>query len=125
PVEKEQSTDAETEQIEQTDPVVPLGGAVDFLPIQQSLERKKIPVTSILTDVNKRLMNQLVHLYHLQSFELEKAVEWALTEENVLDIEKLKQACHDVFKMKQNNVPTRLTSKQESDAEKDASSKQP
>lgn len=87
---------------------VPLQEIVDFTIIKESLERKQIQTQSVFTERNKRMMNQLIHLYHLETHELEKAIEWALTEENTFDVEAFKRVCHDISRMKQNVVPAKL-----------------
>src|SRR5690625_29812 len=85
---------------------------IDFLFLEQSLKRKMIPVEKVLTEPNKRAISQLTHLYNLESYEIEKAVEWALTDENKIDIEQLKVVCHDIFQSKQNVNQFRLTFKE-------------
>lgn len=84
---------------------------IDFEDLQTSLGRKNIPVTNILTETNKRIIHQLYHLYDLETYELEKALLWALTEENKLDIEQLKAACHDFFSAKHNVANVKLAYK--------------
>src|SRR5690625_887884 len=54
--------------------------SVDFSFIQQSLERQKINVQQVLTNENKRIIAQLMKLYDLETYELEKAIQWALTD---------------------------------------------
>lgn len=74
--------------------------SVDFTPLKQSLEKNMIDPNKVLTETNKRYIVQLMTLYHLATYEIEKALQWALTEENTLDVEQLKQACHDLFQQK-------------------------
>src|SRR5690625_1399323 len=64
--------------------------------------------SAILTKTNKKIIAQLMTLYDLESYEIEKAIQWALTDENKLDIEQLKAACHDLFKAKHNVTNVRL-----------------
>ncbi|MBM7555001.1 replication initiation and membrane attachment family protein [Thalassobacillus pellis] len=75
---------------------------IDFAWIKQSLQEKMYPAEKILTGKNKRVMLQLASLYDLSSQELEKAIGWALNEENQLMIEELKEACHDMSPNKGN-----------------------
>ncbi|MFG6116483.1 replication initiation and membrane attachment family protein [Halobacillus sp. MO56] len=69
---------------------------IDFTYIYQSLKEKMYPAEKILTVRHKRIMMQLASLYDLSSQELEKAIGWALNEENQLIVEELKEACHDL-----------------------------
>lgn len=86
---------------------------VDFSLINDALKQRNIPVTRVLTEANERIITQLVNLYHLESYEVEKALLWALTDENELDIEQFKAACHDFFSSKTNVANVKLTLKTE------------
>src|SRR5699024_8198450 len=63
----------------------------------------------VLTETNERIITQLANLYNLESYELEKALIWALTDEHKLDIEQFRAACHDFFSTKQNVANVKLT----------------
>src|SRR5699024_1722204 len=63
------------------------------------------------TETNERIITQLANLYNLESYELEKALLWALTDENELDVEQFRAACHDFFGSKQNTANVKLTLK--------------
>ncbi|RDW16310.1 chromosome replication initiation protein [Oceanobacillus arenosus] len=84
---------------------------IDFSWIVQMLKQRFIPVGKVLTQENRKLISQMVMLYDLDSNEVEKSVLWALTEENLLDTEEFKTACHDLFKSKHYEVPIHLTTK--------------
>jgi len=86
--------------------------SIDFSFIQQSLERQKINGQQVLTTENKKIIGQLMKLYDLEAYELEKAIQWALTDENRLDIEQLKAGCHDLFQGKYNVANVQLHKKQ-------------
>src|SRR5699024_4222637 len=86
---------------------------MDFSYLQQVLLDKMIPVNKILTDVNKRVISQLSQLYHLDQYEIEKSLLWALTDENTLDTEQFKAACNDVFQAKFNHSNIQLSLKQQ------------
>lgn len=101
-----------TDQIVQPEPKVPLEN-IDFNLIKSALDQRNIPVNRVLTDTNERIITQLVNLYDLETYELEKALLWALTDEYKLDIEQFKAACHDFFKTKSNTSKVRLTLKTE------------
>lgn len=84
---------------------------VDFTLLSQSLEKNMIDASAVLTDVNRRYIAQLMTLYELATFEMEKALQWALTDENTLDVEQLKQACHDLFQQKHRVAHPKLSEK--------------
>ncbi|MHA6251427.1 replication initiation and membrane attachment family protein [Oceanobacillus sp. CAU 1775] len=83
----------------------------EFKWLEQMLKQRKIPVRRVLTETNKKLISQMIQLYDLESYEIDDALLWALSEENDLDTEEFKQACHDLFKAKNNNKALRLTNK--------------
>lgn len=85
---------------------------VDFSMVEQWLRRRNIPSDTVLTATTKRIMTQLIQLYDLEMYELEQAVNWAITENNQMDIEQLKAACHDLFQAKQNVMQVGLYEKQ-------------
>lgn len=86
---------------------------VDFSSIELMLSQRMIPKNKVLTTKNKRLISEIMHLYDLATYEIEKSVLWALTEDNMLDVEEFKNACHDLFKVKHNEAPLTLSSKQQ------------
>lgn len=73
---------------------------VDFNWLSRSLKDKMYVSEKILTGTNKRLIAQLASLYNLTSLDIEKAVTWAIDENNELVVEELKVACHDFMKEK-------------------------
>lgn len=83
----------------------------EFQWLEHSLKQRLIPVNRVLTKENRNLISQMYKIYDLESFEIDKAVLWALTDENYLDTEEFKRACHDFFKAKNNNKPIRLIEK--------------
>lgn len=80
--------------------------------LEQLLKRRKIAPHKILTEENVRIISQLKQLYDLEMYELESALLWALTEDNELDIQQLKAACHDIFTGKYNVSSLKLTYKE-------------
>ena len=70
---------------------------IDFTSLQHSLRQRNLPLANLFTKENKRIITQLANLYDLETYEIEKALLWALTEEHTLDIEQFKAACHDLF----------------------------
>ncbi|WP_087971879.1 replication initiation and membrane attachment family protein [Oceanobacillus rekensis] len=82
---------------------------MDFTWMEQMLKQRMIPVRKVLTSNNRKLIYQMMVLYELETYEIDKSVLWALTDENLLDTEEFKVACHDLFKAKNNNKPIRLT----------------
>lgn len=87
--------------------------------LEQLLKRKSIPTTKILTDENVRILSQLKRLYDLETYELENALLWALTDENELDINQLQAACFDLFTGKHNVSKIKLTYKGEQPAKQE------
>ncbi|RLL47897.1 chromosome replication initiation protein [Oceanobacillus piezotolerans] len=85
---------------------------IDFSWISQMLKQRMIPVGKVLTSDNRKLISQMMTLYDLDHFEIEKSVLWALNEDNILDDEEFKTACHDLFKSKHNQSKIQLTEKQ-------------
>lgn len=85
---------------------------VDFTVLEQSLSNMMINPKQVLTERLKQIIVQLMTLYDLPLFEIEKALQWALTEENQVDIEQLKLACHDLFRKKHKVVQPKLMPKQ-------------
>jgi len=82
---------------------------IDFNLLTNALEQRNIAAPQVLTETNRRIITQLANLYNLASYEIEKALLWALTDENELDIEQFKAACHDFVKTKTNVAPVKLT----------------
>ncbi len=85
---------------------------IDFSLLSQTLKRKMIPVTKVLSERNRRIITQLQQLYNLELFQLEQAINWALTEENELDIEQLHAACGDLFRESKGGIDVKLAMKQ-------------
>src|SRR5699024_9089553 len=90
---------------EQTQNGIPIQ-SVDFNLLENALAKSMIPVEKVLTDMNRRMINQLAVMYDMELYEMEKALLWALTDENELDIEQFKAACQDIFANKENVLPT-------------------
>ncbi|MFC0522370.1 replication initiation and membrane attachment family protein [Pontibacillus salicampi] len=86
---------------------------IDFNMLQQNLQQRMLPVHTIFTEHNKKIMNQLTLLYQLATFELEKAIQWSLTDENELDVTELKEACHDLYQSKQQQGSVQLTERRD------------
>lgn len=85
---------------------------IDFSLLSQTLKRKMIPVRKVLSERNRRIITQLQQLYHLELYQLEQAINWALTEENELDIEQLQAACEDLFRESKGGIDLKLAMKQ-------------
>lgn len=85
---------------------------VDFSFLEESLRKNMMNPNKILTKRNKQIIVQLMTLYNLPLFEVEKAIQWALTEDHHIDVEQLKQACHDLFRQKYGVSQPKLNVKQ-------------
>ncbi|WP_138415379.1 replication initiation and membrane attachment family protein [Aquibacillus sediminis] len=81
---------------------------IDFDWLEQMLKQRMLPTASILTEQNKKLMNQMIHLYNLANHEIEKALLWAINDENSLNQEEFKSACLDLFQTKQTKSSTKV-----------------
>src|SRR5699024_11550954 len=73
-----------------------------------------IPVDQVLTGTNKRLILQMKELYALAEYEIEKTLLWALDEQNKLNKNEFKEACHDLFLAKQQTRSEEHTSELQS-----------
>src|SRR5699024_9659014 len=90
----------------------------DFSWIEHILKQRLIPAKKILTRDNKRIIKQMMTLYDLTSYDIENALLWALTEENVLNVDEFKEACHSLFNSYNAHRTIQLTEKQQSVKEK-------
>lgn len=81
---------------------------IDFTQIELTLKKQMIPLNNVLSKQNKEIISQMTHLYGLELYEVENSLLWALTDENKLNIDEFKRACHDLFRAKHNNVPVQL-----------------
>ncbi|MFD1067428.1 replication initiation and membrane attachment family protein [Oceanobacillus locisalsi] len=84
---------------------------MDFSWIEQSLRQRFIPVENVLHPANKKLIYQMKTLYDAESAEIEKALFWALDEDNQLNEEEFKSACHDMFVSRNNGQTIQLNDK--------------
>lgn len=84
---------------------------VDYSWMEHMLKQRMIPVKKVLTTENRKLISQMMVLYDLATYEIEKSVLWALTEENELDSNEFQIACHDLFKSKYHDTPIQLVNK--------------
>lgn len=87
--------------------------AIDFSWMEQMLKQRMIPAKKVLTPANRKLISQMMTLYDLETIEMEKSVLWALTDENELNSNEFREACHDLFKNKHNGTNIRLSEKLE------------
>lgn len=102
---------------EQQTPGVPIQ-SIDFSLLSHALTKSMIPADKVLTETNQRMINQLAVMYDLELEEIEKALMWALTDENEVDISQFKAACQDFFAKKENVLPqAEATTQQESPAQ--------
>ncbi|MGM8366264.1 replication initiation and membrane attachment family protein [Virgibacillus sp. W0181] len=85
---------------------------IDFSWMEQMLKQRMIPVKNVLTNENKVLISQMMLLYDLEPYEIDKSVLWAVSEDHVLDQKEFKDACHDLFKVKHNQASIQLVNNQ-------------
>lgn len=79
---------------------------IDITELNQLLSQRMLPTEKILTKENIKLMNQMAVLYNLTTMDIEKAVMWALSDQNVLNQQEFKAACMDLY---QQLVPKKTT----------------
>lgn len=60
------------------------------------LKQRMLPINKILTATNIKLIEQMSVLYHLTNLDIEKALLWAITDENMLNQKEFKIACMDI-----------------------------
>ncbi|KGP71728.1 replication initiation and membrane attachment family protein [Pontibacillus yanchengensis] len=77
--------------------------SIDFDWLKSTFHERMLPVNVIFTEKNKKVMNQLALLYNLATYEMEKAIQWALSDSNELHVSELKEACHDLYQSKHQN----------------------
>ncbi|MEQ6389905.1 DnaD domain protein [Bacillaceae bacterium S4-13-58] len=70
---------------------------VDFVILANSLKQRMLPVQKLLTPSLKTLIEQLAALYRLTTHDFELAIHWALDEKQEIDVEELKEICHDLY----------------------------
>ncbi|WP_082233627.1 replication initiation and membrane attachment family protein [Halobacillus massiliensis] len=86
-------------------PIV-LNNRIDFTWLEDALKQRMYPSSKILSGINKKLIVQLAALYNLSTTEIEKALTWAINDENELDVEEFKSACHDFMKKNKSTADT-------------------
>ncbi|WP_163539714.1 DnaD domain protein [Gracilibacillus sp. YIM 98692] len=74
-------------------PSIPLKNKVDFSWLEQVLNQRMLPKEKILTKANRKLINQMASAYDLSNIELEKALIWAISDENELNTTEFTEAC--------------------------------
>ncbi|TQS76233.1 chromosome replication initiation protein [Ornithinibacillus gellani] len=90
----------------------PVVEQIDFSWMEQMLKQRMIPTQSVLTKENRRIITQMMSIYHLATHEVEKTILWALTDENKLDVDEFKEACHHLFQSKHGQSVVKLNRKQ-------------
>lgn len=84
---------------------------IDFSWMEIVLKQRMIPAEQVLTKENKKLISEMTFLYNLDTIDVEKAILWALTDENKLDAEEFRSACHDVYKKSEHHDTIELVAK--------------
>jgi len=85
----------------------------DFSWLELALGRRMIRANDVLTERNKRIISEMMFLYDLTSQDVEKSLLWALTDENVLNVDEFQAACHDLYTLNENSKRVKLVPKQE------------
>jgi replication initiation and membrane attachment protein len=85
----------------------------NFIWLEQSLKQRMIPVPRILTKDNRKLITQMMKLYDLDSTDIDRALLFSINEDNYLDREEFRFACHDIYKVKSDHQTIKLIPKVE------------
>ncbi|WP_066194687.1 MULTISPECIES: replication initiation and membrane attachment family protein [Gracilibacillus] len=93
-------------------PAIPIDNEVDFEWLEQVLRQRMLPVDTILTKQAKQIINQMYVAYELHNQDIEKALLWAINEENQLQIEEFKQACMDLIPRASSDSSNKVTNQQ-------------
>ncbi|WP_277678746.1 replication initiation and membrane attachment family protein [Gracilibacillus dipsosauri] len=88
---------------------IPINTVVDFEWITQILEQRMLPVNKILTAENKKLINQMVAMYDLTNHEIEKALLWAMNDQNRLNRAEFQAACLDLVNANGSKISLKVT----------------
>lgn len=70
---------------------------VDFDILANSLKQRMLPANKLLTPSLKNLVEQLAGLYRLTTHDFELAIQWALDEKQEINVDELKEICHDLY----------------------------
>ncbi|GGM26760.1 replication initiation and membrane attachment protein [Paraliobacillus quinghaiensis] len=81
---------------------------IDLNGITQILTQRMLPAEKILTATNIRLIEQMSALYNLTNLEIEKALLWAISDENRLNHKEFKTACMDLSQSMQPQSKTKV-----------------
>lgn len=95
-------------------------GTIDFEWMGQMLSQRMLPVSKILATPNKKLMEQMIALYDLTNQDIEKALLWAINDENELDQSEFKSACLDLFQAGQKNPNSNIVDRKAPSGKKQA-----
>ncbi|SES07906.1 replicative DNA helicase loader DnaB [Gracilibacillus ureilyticus] len=98
------------------------GAKIDFDWIGQLLEQRMLPKKAILTASNQKLIEQMAGLYNLTNQEIEKALIWAIAEDNRFNRQEFKEACFDFAKSSNQKVSLKVVDDREKIASKDKDS---
>lgn len=92
---KVEVSDGLSEDVENDGPMIG-NRTIDMDWLAQLLKQRMLPINKILTTSNIKLIEQMSILYHLTNLEIEKALLWAITDENSLNHKEFKTACMDL-----------------------------
>ncbi|GEL76831.1 replication initiation and membrane attachment family protein [Tenuibacillus multivorans] len=76
--------------------------------LHKMLTQQNIKAKWILTQSNIDFIEKMTKIYDVDFLELEKALLWAVTEDQVLDRKEFQDMCKDIFYKKHGSVPPRL-----------------
>ncbi|SEQ71917.1 replication initiation and membrane attachment family protein [Piscibacillus halophilus] len=79
--------------------------------LHKMLTQQKIQAQSILTPSNIEYIEKMIKIYDVDFLELEKALIWAVNEQQEFDCKEFQDMCKDIFYKKHGSVPPRLYNK--------------
>ncbi|TFB24994.1 hypothetical protein E3U55_00975 [Filobacillus milosensis] len=83
--------------------------------LHKMLTQQKIHAQKVLTQANIEYIEKIIKVYDVDFLELEKALIWAINEDQQFDRKEFQDMCKDIFYKKHGSVPPRLYSKASQD----------
>ncbi|WP_162297868.1 replication initiation and membrane attachment family protein [Halalkalibacillus sediminis] len=81
--------------------------------LHKMLQQQKVNPKNILSTGNIRFIEKMTHIYDVDFLELEKAVLWAVDEQQQFDRKEFLDMCKDIYYKKHGSIPPRLYTKNE------------
>ncbi|WP_279401775.1 DnaD domain protein [Piscibacillus salipiscarius] len=85
--------------------------------LHKMLTQQQIKAQLILTQPNIEYIEKMIKIYDVDYLELEKALIWAVNEQQEFDRKEFQDMCKDIFYKKHGSIPPRLYSKEQKELE--------